>query len=80
LPGKFSTLYTPVDEKFYFCLYFVSSIKGDSGGPLMKVTKQNRVMLIGIVSSGNGCARKGYPGIYTKVSSFRTWIWQKTGI
>jgi serine protease 10 len=46
----------------------------------MKVTKQNRVMLIGIVSSGNGCARKGYPGIYTKVSSFRTWIWQKTGI
>ncbi|XP_053594601.1 uncharacterized protein LOC103570336 [Microplitis demolitor] len=43
--------------------------QGDSGGPL---TIQGR--LAGIVSWGNGCARPGYPGVYTEVASFRDWI------
>lgn len=43
----------------------VDSCQGDSGGPLVADGK-----LIGIVSTGNGCARPGSPGIYTRVSSY----------
>lgn len=32
--------------------------------------------LIGIVSTGIGCARAGLPGIYTRVSSYTKWIEQ----
>ncbi|MGW2597099.1 serine protease [Streptomyces klenkii] len=41
----------------------------DSGGPLVVDGK-----LVGISSWGLGCARKGLPGVYTKVSYFSEWI------
>ncbi|XP_016973327.2 trypsin [Drosophila rhopaloa] len=44
------------------------SCSGDSGGP---VTKDNS--LLGIVSFGYGCGRAGFPGVYTAVSTIRTW-------
>ncbi|XP_017071149.1 trypsin beta [Drosophila eugracilis] len=44
------------------------SCSGDSGGP---VTRNND--LVAIVSFGYGCARAGYPGVYTAVSSIRQW-------
>nr|XP_014086724.1 trypsin beta-like [Bactrocera oleae] len=50
------------------------SCQGDSGGAL---TTQG--IQYGIVSFGYGCARAGYPGVYTKVSSYRTWITTVTG-
>jgi len=46
---------------------------GDSGGPF--VTKfGNRIVLLGVVSFGKGCARQEYPGVYTKVHSYMPWI------
>lgn len=44
--------------------------KADSGGPLTT----NKNVLIGVVSTGVGCARPGLPGIYTRVSEFVDWI------
>ncbi|KAF2879681.1 hypothetical protein ILUMI_26487 [Ignelater luminosus] len=48
------------------------SCQGDSGGP-MAVYGGNSVQP-GIVSWGRGCARPGYPGVYTNVAYFHDWI------
>uniref|UniRef100_UPI00358E43EA coagulation factor VII-like n=1 Tax=Myxine glutinosa TaxID=7769 RepID=UPI00358E43EA len=46
---------------------------GDSGGPLT-VEKKGVWYLAGLVSWGEGCARPGKYGMYTKVSRYLTWI------
>ncbi|XP_015520030.2 trypsin delta-like [Neodiprion virginianus] len=49
--------------------------QGDSGGPLAISGR-----LAGVVSWGNGCARAGWPGVYTEVASYRSWISTNSGI
>ncbi|CAF0947204.1 unnamed protein product [Brachionus calyciflorus] len=53
--------------------------QGDSGGPLFVKDYVNGVLkyiLVGITSYGNGCGNYRYPGIYTKVSAYLSWIKQ----
>ena len=45
----------------------VDTCFGDSGGPL--ILDDGGPRILGIVSFGNGCARKGFPGIYAWASS-----------
>lgn len=44
--------------------------QGDSGGPVWDSDGN----LVGAVSWGRGCARPGYPGVYTRVGQFIDWI------
>ncbi len=51
----------------------IDTCDGDSGGPLTVENGPN-TLLAGITSFGFGCADPAFPGIYTRVSSFETWI------
>ena len=53
----------------------VDTCQGDSGGPLFADSSGVR-RVVGVTSWGNGCARKGYPGVYARVADtkLRTWV------
>lgn len=46
---------------------------GDSGGPLLSKI-DDQWCVIGVVSTGIGCARPLLPGLYSRVSSYVNWI------
>ena len=53
------------------------SCQGDSGGPIIQLVN-GEYRQVGIVSSGGtedqSCAVEGYPGIYTRLSNYQSWI------
>ncbi|MEI8239806.1 MAG: trypsin-like serine protease, partial [Actinomycetota bacterium] len=51
----------------------LDTCQGDSGGPLV-VNLLGTWTLVGATSFGNGCADINYPGVYTRISSFVSWI------
>ena len=53
----------------------IDTCQGDSGGPLMAGG-----VLIGLTSFGIGCAQPGYPGVYTEVKNYASFIQSTTGV
>ncbi|KPI99986.1 Trypsin-1 [Papilio xuthus] len=49
------------------------SCQGDSGGPLL-VQQGDKYQIVGIVSWGVGCGRPGYPGVYTRITRYLSWL------
>jgi len=70
--------FQPIREMF-LCAGYADGRKdacqGDSGGPLV-YEESGRYMQIGIVSFGNRCAQAGYPGVYTRITTFLPWVRQ----
>ncbi|KFM66487.1 Clotting factor B, partial [Stegodyphus mimosarum] len=62
--------------------------QSDSGGPLMykrgDLPGQNKfdpaLILVGVVSFGFLCGEPGFPGVYTRISSYMDWILQNTNV
>jgi hypothetical protein len=46
----------------------------------MKFSSSKQWILAGVTSSGHGCARAGYAGVYTRVAFYSDWISAITSI
>ena len=57
------------------CFQIHDHSQGDSGGPLiLKGNRTDEDVLLGIVSWADGCADPRFPDVYTRISSFASWI------
>ncbi|XP_064538513.1 serine protease persephone-like isoform X2 [Drosophila montana] len=71
--GVIGSLFCAADRKFKKA----DACQGDSGGPLIleRDIVNNKYSIVGIISSGFGCATKT-PGLYTRVASYLGFIEQ----
>jgi trypsin len=52
----------------------VDTCQGDSGGPMMVPNARGKLFIVGLTSWGTGCARPNFPGVYSEVASYLSWI------
>lgn len=57
-----------------FLIDFIKFLQGDSGGPLM--VNDGKWQQVGIVSWGIGCGKGQFPGVYTRMTSYMTWLYK----
>jgi secreted trypsin-like serine protease len=71
-----ATAYTRFSADSMVCAGYpqggVDTCQGDSGGPMIAAG-----LLVGIASWGDGCARPGKPGVYTRVARYADLIAQQ---
>ncbi|CAF1151198.1 unnamed protein product [Adineta steineri] len=75
VPGGIKGSFSIILLDLYFIIFiFIDSCQGDSGGPLMMFSPSNQWILVGLTSSGHGCATPTYSGIYTRIVAYKDWI------
>lgn len=52
----------------------VDTCQGDSGGPMMVPNERGKLLIVGVTSWGFGCAQAEFPGVYSEVARYLTWI------
>jgi len=58
----------------------IDTCQADSGGPLMIENSDNRWEVVGITSFGKSCGKPNTPGIYTRVSTYNSFIRSTIGL
>lgn len=75
-PSSFNLLTSAVRQIDMMSLKTDAILQGDSGGPIEVTSRGNQCVhhVIGVTSFGKRCGLPNAPGVYTRVSAYRTWI------